>query len=160
MEKKTFWQRSEDYAKKVSGGTHRTDQGGSCAVAEAVEAGGAEQPGEPLDRQTLHGRQQPLPDEQGYPRWPGRQPLGYLHPDQEAGGQVRKGEKGTQVLFFTDRTARTAKDEQGKVLKDKDGKTIYEEEQRAYPICKQYTVFNVEQVDGLELKPRAGASAA
>ena len=40
-----------------------------------------------------------------------------------AGGQVRKGERGTRVLFFTDRTARAAKDEQGKALKDQDGKT-------------------------------------
>ena len=39
--------------------------------------------------------------------------------------------------------------------KDKEGKTIYEEEQRARLICKQYTVFNVEQADGLELKPRS-----
>ena len=52
---------------------------------------------------------------------------------REAGGQVRKGEKGTQVLFFTDRTAKAAKDEQGKTLKDKEGKTIYEEEQRSRP---------------------------
>ena len=73
---------------------------------------------------------------------------------REAGGQVRKGEKGTQVLFFTDRTAKAAKDEQGKTLKDKEGKTIYEEEKRSRPICKQYTVFNVEQAEGLELKPR------
>ena len=42
------------------------------------------------------------------------------------------------------------------MLKDKDGKTIYEEERRSRPICKQYTVFNVEQADGLELKPREG----
>ena len=44
------------------------------------------------------------------------------------------------------------------MLKDKDGKTIYEEEQRSRPICKQYTVFNVEQADGLELKAASGAS--
>ena len=31
---------------------------------------------------------------------------------------------------------RNAKDEKGKTLKDKDGKTIYEEEQRSRPICK------------------------
>ena len=48
---------------------------------------------------------------------------------------------------FTDRTARAAKDEKGKPLKDKDGKTIYEEEQRSRPIYKQYTVFNVKQAD-------------
>ena len=59
-------------------------------------------------------------------------------------------------MFFTDRTAKAAKDEQGKTLKDKEGKTIYEEEQRSRPICKQYTVFNVEQAEGLELKQREG----
>ena len=73
---------------------------------------------------------------------------------REAGGQVRKGEKGTQVQFFTDRNSRAAKDEQGKTLKDKNGKTIYEEQERRTPIYKQYTVFNVEQADGLKLKPR------
>ena len=61
---------------------------------------------------------------------------------------------GREGCFFTDRTARAAKDEQGQTLKDPDGRTIYEEERRGKPICKQYTVFNVEQADGLELKPR------
>ena len=72
-----------------------------------------------------------------------------------AGGQVRKGQKGTQVLFFTDRTRKTEKDEQGKPVKDRDGKQVYQEEQRSCPVVRQYTVFNVEQADGLELKPRA-----
>ena len=31
---------------------------------------------------------------------------------------------------------------------------LYEEEKRSIPICKQYTVFNVEQAEGLELKQR------
>ena len=39
MAKKSFWQRGEDYAQKVSQGTHRTDQARRCALAEAVEAG-------------------------------------------------------------------------------------------------------------------------
>ena len=90
-------------------------------------------------------------DGRGDNRW------GTYNQIREAGGQVRKGEKGTQVLFFTDRTARAAKDEKGKPLKDKDGKTIYEEEHSA-PVrfVSRYTVFNVEQADGLELKPREG----
>ena len=87
-------------------------------------------------------------DGRGENRW------GAYNQIREAGGQVRKGERGTKVLFFTDRTAHAAKDEQGKVLKDKEGKTIYEEEQRSRPICKQYTVFNVEQAKGLKLQPR------
>ena len=73
---------------------------------------------------------------------------------QAAGGQVRKGEKGTQVLFFTDRTRKTEKDEQGKPVKDQDGKQVYQGERRSCPVVRQYTVFNVEQADGLELKPR------
>ena len=42
MAKKSFWQRGEDYAEKVSERTHRTDQGGRGALAEAVEAGRAD----------------------------------------------------------------------------------------------------------------------
>ena len=39
MAKKSFWQRGEDYAKKVSGEIIDQIKRGSCAVAEAVEAG-------------------------------------------------------------------------------------------------------------------------
>ena len=78
----------------------------------------------------------------------------------KGGGQVRKGEKGTQVLFFTDRNSRAAKDDEGKTLKNKEGKTIYEEQKREKPICKQYTVFNVEQAEGLKLKAREDPSTA
>ena len=96
-------------------------------MAEAVEAGGAEQPGKLLDRQTLHGRQQSLPDEQGYPRWPrGDNRWGTYTQIQEAGGQVRKGEKAERkVLVFhgSDEHETDQRTRQGKVLKDKDGKT-------------------------------------
>ncbi len=155
MEKKTFWQRSEDYAKKVSG-----------EIIEQIKAGVAPwqkpwKPGEAISAEnfstgqkytggnSLYLMSRAIRDGRGDNRW------GTYNQIQAAGGQVRKGEKGTRVLFFKDRTERALKDEQGKVLKDKDGKTIYEEEQRSHPICKQYTVFNVEQADGLELKPRS-----
>ena len=155
MEKKTFWQRSEDYARKVSG-----------EIIEQIKAGVAPwqkpwKPGEAISAEnfstgqkytggnSLYLMSRAIRDGRGDNRW------GTYNQIQAAGGQVRRGEKGTRVLFFKDRTARALKDEQGKVLKDKDGKTIYEEEQQAYPMCKQYTVFNVEQADGLELKPRS-----
>ena len=89
-------------------------------------------------------------DGRGDNRW------GTYNQIREAGGQVRKGEKGTQVLFFTDRNSRAAKDENGQTMKNKEGKTIYEEQKREKPICKQYTVFNVEQAEGLELKQQQG----
>ena len=82
-------------------------------------------------------------DGRGDNRW------GTYNQIREAGGQVRKGERGTRVLFFTDRTAKTAKDEKGKTLKDKEGKTIYEEEQRSRPICKQYTRVKPSGEEGL-----------
>ena len=40
------------------------------------------------------------------------------------------------------------------IRKDKDGKTIYEEAENVRPVMRQYTVFNVEQTNGLKLPPR------
>jgi antirestriction protein ArdC len=57
---------------------------------------------------------------------------------QERGGQVRKGEKGTPVIFWSC-TERAVSDEKGEVeLKD-------------IPFMRYYTVFNLQQVDGLQL---------
>jgi len=52
---------------------------------------------------------------------------------QAAGGQVRKGEKGTTITFY-------------KPLKvEKEG------EEKTIPLMKTFTVFNVDQIDGLEV---------
>ena len=74
-----------------------------------------------------------------------------------AGGQVRKGEKGSRILFFEFKERELMKDEKGQSIKDKDGKQVYKESERAQPIVRLYTVFNVEQADGLKLPPRAQA---
>lgn len=55
---------------------------------------------------------------------------------QELGGQVRKGETGSLVVF-ADRFTKTETDEQG------------DEIEREIPFMKGYTVFNVEQIDNL-----------
>ena len=78
MAKQSFWKRGEDYAKKVSGELIEQIKRRSGALAKAVETGGAEHPGELLDRQEVHGGQQSLPDEPGHPRGAGRQPMGHL----------------------------------------------------------------------------------
>ena len=156
MAKKSFWQRGEDYAKKVS-----------SEIIDQIKAGVAPwqkpwKPGEQISAEnfstgqkysggnSLYLMSRGIRDGRGDNRW------GTYNQIREAGGQVRKGEKGTQVLFFTDRNSRVAKDEKGQTMKNKEGKTIYEEQKRETPICKQYTVFNVEQAEGLELKPREG----
>lgn len=55
---------------------------------------------------------------------------------QELGAQVRKGEKGTQVVYSSKFTAHE-KNEAG------------EEIEKDVPFLKTYTVFNVEQIEGL-----------
>lgn len=54
------------------------------------------------------------------------------------GGHVRKGEKGTEVIFYKKLTFKEVND-QG------------EEEERNPLLLRSYTVFNVEQCDGLKL---------
>lgn len=56
---------------------------------------------------------------------------------QELGAQVRKGEKGSLVVY-ADTITRTEQDE-----------TTGEDLEREIPFMKGYTVFNAEQVDGL-----------
>lgn len=56
---------------------------------------------------------------------------------QELGGQVRKGEKGSLVVYANTIT-KTEQDE-----------ATGEEQEREIPFMKGYTVFNAEQVDGL-----------
>ncbi len=60
----------------------------------------------------------------------------------ERGGQVRKGERGSMVVFANSFT-KTQTDENG------------QDEEREIPFLKAYTVFNVEQIDGLEPGPAA-----
>ena len=153
--KQTHYERSEDYAKQVSGeiieqikkGTapwQKPWKPGEQHSPSNIETGKAYTGGNSLylmSRQISEGR--------GDNRW------GTYRQIEAMGGQVRRGEKGTQVLFYQNRTEQPAKDETGKIRKDKEGKTIYEEtENGRRPVMRQYTVFNVEQTDGLKLPPR------
>ncbi|MBY7933102.1 ArdC family protein [Vibrio furnissii] len=52
---------------------------------------------------------------------------------QEMGGQVRKGEKSTQIVFYKQVKK---EDEQGK--------------EEIIPIMKTYAIFNLDQIDGIE----------
>src|SRR5204863_6796280 len=60
----------------------------------------------------------------------------------EAGGHVRKGEHGTRVYFVKQLQ-----------VKDADGEQA---ETRLVPMLREYTVFNVDQCDGLPDSIRAG----
>lgn len=56
---------------------------------------------------------------------------------KELGGQVRRGEKGTHVVFW-------------KILT----KATEEGDESSFPMARVYTVFNVDQCDGIELPER------
>ena len=57
---------------------------------------------------------------------------------QDKGGQVRKGEKGTTVIFW-------------KFLEKKETDETDDKKSKSVPMLKTYTVFNAEQCDGLKL---------
>lgn len=57
---------------------------------------------------------------------------------ESLGGQVRKGEKGTSVVYYGQGT---------KSEKDKDGKS----KEVKFSFLKSYSVFNIQQIDGLDL---------
>ena len=86
--------------------------------------------------------------EKGYsdPRWGGFKQI------DEAGGHVRKGEKGTPIMYVEFDRRRMVRDGRGEPVLDKDGQPQIETEKRGRPMAKVRYVWNVEQTDGLELK--------
>jgi len=56
-----------------------------------------------------------------------------------AGGQVRKGEKGTPIVFYKALA----------IEEERDGETV----SRNIPMLRQFVVFNAEQVDGIKFEP-------
>ena len=77
----------------------------------------------------------------------------------EAGGQVRKAERGAKILFFDRQYREAVKDQDGKPVKDGEGKQVYKTLDRARPFWRSFTVFNVEQAEGLQLERRDGQAA-
>lgn len=70
------------------------------------------------------------------------------------GSHVRKGEKATPAYFFQDTIEKPKRDENGNIIKDNNGLTVYETV-RIPPIFKVYYVFNARQLD--PIPPRKDA---
>ncbi|CAB0819522.1 DNA primase TraC [Corynebacterium diphtheriae] len=90
---------------------------------------------------------------QGYddPRW-----MTYKQA-QAAGAQVQKGEKGTQVQYWKFTEEQDKVDEQGRPIRDAEGKTQKVSVELERPRVFFATVFNAQQIEGLpplELKPQ------
>jgi antirestriction protein ArdC/phage/plasmid primase-like uncharacterized protein len=67
----------------------------------------------------------------------------------EAGGQVRKGEKGTNIQYWKFSEEQTKKDDNGNPKLDGDGKPVKVVVRLQRPRVFFATVFNGEQIDGL-----------
>ena len=83
------------------------------------------------------------------PRWGGYRQIA------AAGGHVRKGEKGTPIMYVEYTSKTLDKDAAGQPRLNEDGHPHYLTEQRDRPLVRIHTVFNVEQTEGLNLKPLA-----
>ena len=157
--KQSHYERSEAYAKQVSGEIIGQIKKGTAPWQKPWKPGEQSSPSNLATGKAYTGgnslylMSRQISEGRGDNRW------GTYRQVEAAGGQVRRGEKGTQVLFYQNRTEQPAKDEEGKIRKDKEGKTIYEEAENVRPVMRQYTVFNVEQTKGLKLPPRETRSA-
>jgi len=81
-----------------------------------------------------------------------RPSLGGYRQIEEAGGHVRKGEKGTPILYVEWRQQRRARDEAGNPVLDENGRKKLEWVQRDCPLVNVQHVFNVEQAEDLNLR--------
>lgn len=64
--------------------------------------------------------------------------------------KVKKGSKGYPIYKLITTYERKLKDENGKPLKDKDGRELKEEVAFSKPILKKFTVFNANDIEGIE----------
>jgi antirestriction protein ArdC/phage/plasmid primase-like uncharacterized protein len=71
-----------------------------------------------------------------------------------AGGQVRKGEKGTPIQYWKFTEEQTKTDDSGKPVLDGKGEPVKEEIRLERPRVFFATVFNAEQIDGLPAAQR------
>lgn len=72
---------------------------------------------------------------------------------QALDAQVRRGEKGTRILYWHFEDRRLAKDRNGLPLLDNKGNPVFETRALPAPRAYTYTVFNAEQCQGLPERP-------
>lgn len=69
--------------------------------------------------------------------------------------QVRKGEKGTPIIYWKFEEERAVRGKDGKPVRDADGNTVKEKVQLERPRSFISYLFNAEQIEGMEpLTPR------
>ena len=74
---------------------------------------------------------------------------------RSAGGNVRRGEKGSLIWYWQKRWLKLAHDDRGNTILDEDGNPKAEWIDR--PFAALHTIFNVEQTERLRLRPLPAA---
>ncbi len=141
-----YKQVAEDLIEKIERGTARWTQAwkpGEKLLPENVRTGNRYRGGNSVWLASVA-------DSRGYSdhRW------GTYKQVREMGGQVRRGEKGSAILFWRFETRKPARDAQGRPVLDEHGKQVYDVKPLAVPHSIPYTVFNAEQCDGLPAPER------
>ena len=73
----------------------------------------------------------------------------------QAGGQVKKGERGVGIVVLKRYGRKPVTDEAGKPVLSPEGKKTYKVIPLRHPFIRGYTVFNTEQADGIPPPERA-----
>lgn len=68
----------------------------------------------------------------------------------ELDAHVRKGERGTPVIFWQDSYRKRSRDAEGRPATDGQGRPVYESSGRGHPFIRRARVFNAAQVEGLK----------
>lgn len=68
---------------------------------------------------------------------------------KKAGGSVRKGERGTGLLLFVQSRRVALRDENGRQIRDENGKPRYRWVKLDRPYTRRFVAFNAAQADGL-----------
>ena len=76
---------------------------------------------------------------------------------QEAGGQVRRGQKGAGIIYWQWERKQVERDANGAPRLDGEGRPVYRTTKLERPRTYAYTVFNAEQASGLPPRPRRAA---
>ena len=152
--------RSEAYYRKVADQLIKQIEAGTACWTQAWQPGETALPRNVATGKAYRGGNSvwlaSVADQCGYQdeRW------GTYKQVQGLGGQVRRSEKGSAILFWQFETRKLAHDRNGKPVLDEDGKPVYETTPLDRPRSYPYTVFNAEQCNGLPRRePLAGAQA-
>ena len=76
---------------------------------------------------------------------------------REAGGQVRRGQKGASIIYWQWESRRVRRDGGGKPVLDEKSQPVYDVRKLERPRPYTYTVFNAEQASGLPPRPARGS---